>query len=337
MRHYSGQYIIHEATHSLVVLDEAGNELASVPVQQQDTGHADNATIEFDVLLPVFPQADVYQLRSTDHEFARLDVSPNAPTVTWEPITQTQEGTRTKVLFAWYVEDLDADQLTYTLLYTPDGEHWQVLTAGLTEPSYEVFLDTLPGGDTPVFQVIAFDGTRAASALSAPIPPPPGMQPTLLADGTVLSGATVPSGADVWLQATAFDPEDRTLSGDAISWSSSLDGELGTGSELVVDDLSAGSHVITATVTDSDGLTDTSSFELEIDGSIVQPQPDPELVSAVDAVFAAVASGADPAAALNEATAPPADALPLVLVVVGVVAAAAVGGTLLWRSRRPNR
>jgi hypothetical protein len=337
MRRYSGQYIIHEATHSLVVLDAAGNELASIPIQQQNTAHEELATIDFELLVPAFPNADSYQIISAGRDIARLNVSPNAPVVSWDPITQEADTFgRIKLKFHWDSSDADGDPLTHTLLYAPDGEHWQVLATQLRESDFEFLQHALPGGEAPVFQVIAFDGTRAASALSAPIEPVPGLPPTAVVSG--MKTATYPSGATIVLAGSAFDPEDRQLPGDAIRWSSSLDGELGTGSELLVDDLSVGIHTISATVTDSDGLTDTSSFVLEVDGSIVQPPPDPDVESAVERIFTAVSAGEDPSAALPEGEAPgPADGVPVLLVVVGVVAAAAVAGTLLWRSRRPTR
>ena len=64
------------------------------------------------------------------------------------------------------------------------------------------------------------------------------------------------------LSAEAQDIEDGPLSGDSVVWTSSLDGALGTGSELVVGELSPGLHQITVTATDSDGNQSTASFDL---------------------------------------------------------------------------
>ena len=52
------------------------------------------------------------------------------------------------------------------------------------------------------------------------------------------------------LMGTAGDAEDGDLSG-SISWSSNLDGGLGTGASVTTSSLSVGVHVITASVTDS--------------------------------------------------------------------------------------
>jgi hypothetical protein len=330
MRRYAGQYVIADARHFVVVLDAAGVELARVPIRQHDHTHLDKDSVDFEILVPVFPQAHVYQLQSTDLAFVRLAVSPNEPAVTWTAIAMAESGGRTNVHLEWRVEDLDADPLEYTLLYAPDGEHWQVVAAGLTEPSHAVFLDTLPGGESPMFQVIAFDGTRAGSATSVPLEPEeanPNVKPGLVVK--VDPNSTYPLGMPVLLAADAFDPEDRTMPGEAIRWSSSIDGDLGTGSELLVEDLSAGAHTLTASVTDSDGLTATASFELTVDPDVVQPQPDPDLEADIDAIFAALAAGEDPSDAISRGP----DQL-LIAVALLVFGAVVIGGTLLIWVRR---
>lgn len=337
LKRFSGGYIVAEVTHRLVVLDAAGNELGSVPIQHQHPSHDAQTTIEFELLAPAFPNAASYRILSAGRDVAHLDASPNAPVVTWEPLTQESDTFgRVKVQFHWNASDADRDRLTYTLLYAPDGEHWQVLAAGLDERSYEVELDTLPGGETPTFQVIAFDGTRGGSAVSDPIPPASGFQPRGLKPGVVIEVRVTkpqfPSGFPVPLGASAFDAEDRMLPGEAIAWSSSIDGELGTGSELVVDDLTPGTHTITASVTDSDGLIDAQAFELVIDDSVLQPAADPAVEADVSAIFVAFAAGDDPGAAIAEApVAPPS---PLPLAIGGVLFVLAGAGLFMVRRRR---
>ncbi|MGH2489766.1 MAG: hypothetical protein ACRDFR_09155, partial [Candidatus Limnocylindria bacterium] len=335
MRRYSGQYIVTEVTHKVVVLDAAGIELASVPIQQQDTSHGDQAEIGFELLVPLLPNARSYQIISAGRVGSRVDVSPSTPiTMTWGPITETTDTFgRVKVQFTWDADDAHGDDLPFTLLYTPDGEHWQVVAAGLTEPSFEVYAGTLPRGPTPKWAINAFDWNTSATAVIDAAVTIPGQPPRAVFKPQMLAGqpVKVPSGMQVVLAAGAWDAEDRQLPGTAIAWASSIDGELGVGSELAVDDLSPGVHTITASVTDSDGLTDTVGFELEVDASIVQPQPDPAVVSAMDAIFAAVGAGGDPAAAYQEAAGP--DLTPWLIVGLLLAVVAAVGGSLWWRSR----
>jgi hypothetical protein len=329
MDRYSGQYLVVGATHRLRVLDAGGGELASVPFEQQTPSEEPTTNIAFDLLVPSFPDAAAYQLLSGEVEIARLEVSPSAPTVTAQPISREPDATgRVRIRFPWLAADADGDPLTATVLYAPDGEHWQVLATGLTDPFFEVAEDTLPGGSAPVFQVIVMDATRAASVISGPMEAIAGLPPEVVADAR--SGASYPQGADVVLRATAFDPEDRMLGGDAITWASSVAGELGTGTELVVADLAAGGHTITVTATDSDGLADAVSFELLIDPNVTQPQPDPAVEADIAAIFAALAAGEDPADVIGGGP-----DLAVILVVAGIALILVGGvGTVLLRRRR---
>lgn len=92
----------------------------------------------------------------------------------------------------------------------------------------------------------------------------PSVQITAPADGSIFD-----VGADVTFQAQANDPEDGALTGDDVAWESDVDGALGTGTSLTVNDLSPGEHTITVTATDSDGATAEASI-----GIIVEPPAD---------------------------------------------------------------
>ena len=77
-----------------------------------------------------------------------------------------------------------------------------------------------------------------------------------------LDGAVYQQGDNVSLVASASDPEDGALDA-GIQWSSSLDGLLGASAQLTVV-LSVGNHVITASITDSDGATVIQSRTVSI-------------------------------------------------------------------------
>jgi hypothetical protein len=77
------------------------------------------------------------------------------------------------------------------------------------------------------------------------------------------SGSSFVQGEELIFSAVANDAEDGTLDA-AIEWSSSLNGSLGTGATVVTSSLSAGSHVITARITDSDGNVVTQSLNLTL-------------------------------------------------------------------------
>ncbi|MCP4980954.1 MAG: PQQ-binding-like beta-propeller repeat protein, partial [Gammaproteobacteria bacterium] len=80
------------------------------------------------------------------------------------------------------------------------------------------------------------------------------------------SGSSYTEGDSITFSGTASDAEDGDLSA-GLSWSSSIDGVIGTGASLNLTTLSVGSHTITATVTDSGGLADNASITLTVTSS----------------------------------------------------------------------
>ena len=109
----------------------------------------------------------------------------------------------------------------------------------------------------------SFDGDAAgAPLLHVGYVPVPNAAPVVTI--TAPSGGTsVTQGSPVTFTATATDPEDGNLSA-GVSWTSSLDGALGTGATLTRSDLSVGTHTITASVTDSRGLRSSASLSLTV-------------------------------------------------------------------------
>ena len=79
------------------------------------------------------------------------------------------------------------------------------------------------------------------------------------ADGSVFD-----VGATIQLQGEATDPDDGELSGDDLTWSSNLSGQIGTGANLSWTDASTGSHTVTLTATDSQNASRSASISLQV-------------------------------------------------------------------------
>jgi hypothetical protein len=79
-------------------------------------------------------------------------------------------------------------------------------------------------------------------------------------------GSSFNVGDPVTFTGTATDAEDGDISADII-WSSSIDGYLGTGASIIVSDLTAGGHTITAEVTDSGGASGSDSITVTIEAA----------------------------------------------------------------------
>jgi hypothetical protein len=78
--------------------------------------------------------------------------------------------------------------------------------------------------------------------------------------------SSFPQGTNITFTGTGSDPEDGALTGESLAWSSSRDGDLGTGTSISTDDLSVGTHTITLTGTDSRGETATATIQVTITG-----------------------------------------------------------------------
>lgn len=78
------------------------------------------------------------------------------------------------------------------------------------------------------------------------------------------NGNTYSQGQSILFTGMAADAEDGSLTGLSLTWTSNLDGLLGTGTVLTVGNLSPGSHTITLTATDSQGVTSTAVVAINV-------------------------------------------------------------------------
>jgi hypothetical protein len=228
------------------------------------------------------------------------------------------------------VPGTDGRDLTATLLYSPDGEHWQVLgaAAGTEVVLDDAVIPTLPGSEDGRLRIIVTDGIETFIAEGEPtVRVPNGApQPWIDAPAKPLS---FPLGGRVTLSGAAQDREDRVVPDSALAWSSSIDGPLGTGPEVMTRGLSAGRHTIVLEATDSAGLTGQASIELVVDGSVVDAGVPVALETAVAGILDRLGGGLDPSpvAAVGPAAT---EGIPLPVLLVVVLALLAIGGTSVW-------
>jgi hypothetical protein len=117
----------------------------------------------------------------------------------------------------------------------------------------------------------------APGATPPPPPPPPNAAPTVSISSPI-DGSSFEQGTSVTLTGSANDAEDGNLSA-SISWSSSIDGGLGTGSSVSTSSLSVGTHTVTASVSDNGGLSATASVSVTITAPPPPPPPPTASVS----------------------------------------------------------
>jgi hypothetical protein len=144
---------------------------------------------------------------------------------------------------SWTISGV-AERPSCLLRYSADGgESWRFVAGGLDTTSVTVDLDGLPSGERCLFQVLATAGLRTGIATSEPFRVPE--RPARLLIGSPRDGDRVTAGSSVYLFGAAFLPGGATASPDRLRWSSSRDGALGVGSQVIVQTLSVGEHRIT--------------------------------------------------------------------------------------------
>jgi hypothetical protein len=80
------------------------------------------------------------------------------------------------------------------------------------------------------------------------------------------NGTSVAQGTSVTFSGTANDAEDGNISA-SLTWTSSINGIIGSGASFSTSTLSVGTHTITASVTDSGGAPGSASITLTVTGT----------------------------------------------------------------------
>ena len=265
-------------SHRIEVQDAGGAPLFTrsfIPAHGHGSPSPGNPVLDtedaFSELIPVQPgAASIAIIDDQDAELGEIALGGAAPNVS---ITLPASFTGAQTV-SWTVTDPDSTEHSYWVDYSPDnGQTWQNLAMSLAENSLTLDFDGLAGSSgNSLFRVIASDGVNSGEAISAPFAVA-GKAP----HGEIIapSGGSAREGSLVWLQAVAWDTDDGTLDDGAVVWTSSRDGNLGTGASLPVYDLSVGSHTITMTAKDSDDNVVTDTITVTVfDGPIVEGEPD---------------------------------------------------------------
>ncbi len=201
-------------------------------------------------------------------EIAEIPVTAHDPVVTVTGSSQALGNTLTAdaiLPLSWTATDSDAgDELEYSILVSSDnGATWLPVAANLDVTTFDLDLSEIPAGEQVWVRIEASDGFNVGSADYGPFS---------LANHTPevvihapASGAAI--SATQSLAGFAYDREDGQLGGTALSWTSSIDGELGTGA-TVFPSLSEGRHTLTLAATDSAGTTGTASVSVTV-GDVV--------------------------------------------------------------------
>lgn len=137
---------------------------------------------------------------------------------------------------------------------------------------------------THTIRFIATDSRGAADTASISLTVQPNQPPSATIDQPV-DGGSADAGTSVTFSGSATDPEDGALVGASLVWTSSLDGQIGTGESFFRADLSAGTHTVTLTATDGGGSTGTDQISFTVNPGLAVTIEAPSETNGVPAAF----------------------------------------------------
>jgi len=241
--------------YKLAQVNSVGETLQAQDLELRTVDHEGQDTYLFFTAMLQMAEMDRIELRDEgDNVLASRTLAGNPPTI--KLLEPTQGTLVAGTTIRWQAADPDGEALRFTILYSPDGGmRWQTIALAVTQNEFTLSADAaahLAGSEQGQLQVIAHDGfytsqDRSPATLTVSNKPPVGL---LLWPA---EESQTQYGKMLILRGLGTDVEDGSLAGDQLQWSSNLDGPLGSGTELVVDMLSPGNHLILLTVKDSSG------------------------------------------------------------------------------------
>jgi len=253
---FGGEYCID-------FLDEHGALLA---------GHCFNASFaatessterevtSFSFLLPWPQETWAVALRRGPELLALRERSPHAPEVV---ITAPHGGViDAPTTVSWAAGDADGDPLRFAVLYSHDGVSWTPMAVDIEGAGLEADSQFCAGGESARVQVLASDGFHTAIAESEPFQVP--RKPPIASISMPEDGALFDPLEAVVLLGHGDDLEDGEVPAEGMTWESDRQGLLAHGPQwfLAPGTLDPGHHVITLTVTDSNGVQSSESVSV---------------------------------------------------------------------------
>ena len=193
-----------------------------------------------------------------------VPVTPNAPEVKITAPTASETISDTYTI-KWTGSDKDGDNLYYSVEYSDNGEDWVALATEITKTEWTDDFSTIPGSDKPMgrVKVTATDGINATEVTSDLFSVPPKVPEVFIEEPE--KDITIKAGEEIALVGSAYDLQDDWISDDTkLIWSSDLQGDLGGGELLYVDNLKPGKHAITLKATNNFGLSGTANVVVTV-------------------------------------------------------------------------
>jgi hypothetical protein len=256
--------LISPGDYSLELQTDEGVTLESIPffVSFTSVELKELNSVPFSYNISAHPDAEKIVLKHGEDILDSVMASDNPPAVTVTSPTGGENWNSMETI-TWDSGDLDGDNLTFAVYYSPDeGGQWMPIASGLEEERYVVDADSLPGGTGGKIRVIANDGfhsTTADSNSTFTVPP----SAPLVTINNPIDEDTYPSNVSIDLAGSATDLLASSFPEENFIWS--LDGQpfdVGSESSLI---LSPGQYTITLSVSDGQGNVGEDSVTITVE------------------------------------------------------------------------
>ena len=259
-----------QGDYTLRVLDATGATIASQRLDVKFTVNSnppqvlDAAPFDGAVRLPDATVKLVIQDK-TGKALWESEVAKSDPEVSGLTPTARELNGRQRITWSARQAGSANPKFNYVVEYshnpTSANAEWTVLAADLTQPEYTEDFDDLPGGPQAKLRIWATDGIRAGLTESAGFAVRV-KAPLLFIDDEI--PASIRRGNDLILSSFVEDLQDDAIPDSKIVWTSSIDGRLGTGADIVAKGLAAGDHVITLTASNSFGASASEKVTVKV-------------------------------------------------------------------------
>jgi len=191
---------------------------------------------------------------------------PNTPPTATilSPADQLEVPEGTAITFQGQGTDAEDGELEPGALVWTSSEVGQIGTG-------RSFQQVLPVGQHRITLTVT-DSRRATGLATVTVTVLGPNQPPTARITAPTNGSTFAFGQNVMFVGLGTDPEDGTLPGSSLAWTSDRDGPLGSGSTLITNGLTAGTHTVTLTVTDRRGATGAATITLTVSSSNTAPR-----------------------------------------------------------------
>ncbi len=253
--------------YSIQAVDALSNTLAAQPFNldfMPPDSKQPLTEAPFDIAVPFPDNTAAFRIISGTQVLQVVPVSPNAPEVKITAPVASETITSTYTI-KWDGKDKDGDKLLYTVEYSDNGNDWITLATEITNTTWVDDFSTIPGSDKPVgrIKVTATDGINATDVTSDLFSVPPKAPEVFIEDPQ--NNATFKVGDEIAFSGSAYDLQDDWIFDDTkLVWSSDVQGALGGGETLYLDNLKAGTHTITLKATNSFGLSSVVTTTLTV-------------------------------------------------------------------------